>query len=270
MIANDDLLVPALDQPAAFEPGHQLIERRRRPGDAESLERRPDVAAGPVAFSEGTQDQELEMGESREALVSHKVVLGTVLDEKPAPEFAAMQHLLLSPRRFDNLIVVRSCPMAPGLTVLYGRVVDPRTEELIARRSSPSVSAKVWKGVRVVDAVFVWIKVRRRLIWMTSAVSFVLFAAAYQTQINQPAELKARAEFDARSADRIRTEATDRSAALDRCLTKADEEATERWKAACRREGKRAGCVLSRERTEALRLQENGARNACLLKYPHQ
>ena len=148
--------------------------------------------------------------------------------------------------------------------------MDPRTEELIAKRSAPTVSAKVWKGVRVVDAIFVWIKVRRRLIWMTLAVSFVLFAAAYQTQISQPVEMKARADFDARSADRIRTEVTDRSTALDACLTKADQEATERWKAACRREGKRAGCVLSRDRTEALRLEESNARNACLLKYPHQ
>lgn len=148
--------------------------------------------------------------------------------------------------------------------------MDPRTEELIAKRSKPTVSAKVWKGVRVVDAVFVWIKVRSRLIWMTLAVSFVLFAAAYQSQIMQPAQMKAKAEFEARSADRIRTEVADRSTALDACLTKADQEAAERWKAACKREGKRAGCVLSRERTEVLRSQENGARNACLLKYPHQ
>ena len=148
--------------------------------------------------------------------------------------------------------------------------MDPRTEDLIAKRSAPTVSAKVWKSVRVVDAVLVWIKVRRRLVWMTLALSFALFAAAYQTQIMQPAEMKAKAEFDARSADRIKTEVGDRSTALDACLTKADQEAAERWKAACRREGKRAGCVLSRERTEALRLQENSARNACLLKYPHQ
>ena len=186
------------------------------------------------------------------------------------PEFFAWTNLLLSPRWFDNLIVDRAVRLRPDLRFCTGGLLDPRTEELLARRSTPTVSARVWKGVRVVDAVFVWIKVRRRLIWMTLAVSFVLFAAAYQTQINQPAELKARAEFDARSADRIRTEAVDRSTALDGCLTKADEEAAERWKAACRREGKRAGCVLSRERTEALRLQENGARNACLLKYPHQ
>ena len=156
------------------------------------------------------------------------------------------------------------------LTVLYWRVVDPRTEELIAKRSTPTVSARVWKGVRVADAVLVWVKVRMRLIWMTLALSFVLFAAAYQMQISQPAEVKARAEFDAKSADRIRSEVVDRSTALDGCLTKADEDAAERWKAACRREGKRAGCVLSRERTETLRLQENAARNACLLKYPHQ
>ncbi len=148
--------------------------------------------------------------------------------------------------------------------------MDPRTEELIAKRSTATVSAKVWKGVRIADAVFVWIKVRRRLIWMTLALSFVLFAAAYQTQISQPAEVKAKADFDARSAERIRTEVVDRSAALDGCLTKVDADAADRWKAACRREGKRAGCALSRERTESLRLQENAARNACLLKYPHQ
>ena len=54
--------------------------------------------------------------------------------------------------------------------------MDPRTEELLSKRPKPTVSAKVWKGVRVVDAVVVWIKVRRRLVWMTLAASFVLFA----------------------------------------------------------------------------------------------
>jgi hypothetical protein len=148
--------------------------------------------------------------------------------------------------------------------------VDPRTEELLAKRAKPTVSAKVWKGVRVVDAVLAWTKARRRLVWMTLAVSFVLFAGSYQMQVARPAEVRAKAEFDARTADRIKADLADRSAALDGCLTKAEAEAEARWKAACKREGKRAGCALSRERTQALEREEGAARNACLLKYPHQ
>ena len=148
--------------------------------------------------------------------------------------------------------------------------MDPRTEELLYKRPRPSVSAKVWKSVRVVDAVLVWIKVRRRLVWMTLALSFVLFAGSYQLQVARPAEIRAQAEVDARAADRIKADVVDRSALLDTCLTKAADEAEVRWKAACKREGKRAGCALSRERTQALQSQESSARNACLLKYPHQ
>jgi hypothetical protein len=147
--------------------------------------------------------------------------------------------------------------------------VDPRTAELIAQRRKPGVSSRLWRAVRVGEAGIVWIKKHRLVTGLTLALSFVLFASAYQMQIERPAELRAKTEFDARTADRVKAEIANRSDALDGCLTKAKEEADARWTAACKREGKRAGCYLSREQTFKLQGQESSARNGCLLKYPH-
>lgn len=146
--------------------------------------------------------------------------------------------------------------------------MDPRTEEMLAeRRRRAAASPPPTALERVRSAARTRFTGQRLRTTIASAATIVVLVWAYQVLIARPAELRAKAEFEARAVALLKVETSARSAALDDCLTKVKAEAAARWNMACRKRGQRAGCSLSRKLTDLLRQQEGHARNGCLLRF---
>jgi serine/threonine protein kinase len=107
-----------------------LIERCRRSRDSERLEGRSNIAARPVLLGKRAQDQELKVGERRESGVSHKVVLGTILDEtagrKVGPDGQGRRGFPPPGVSFPRpCLSLPSKPVAPGTRIGVYEVVGP-------------------------------------------------------------------------------------------------------------------------------------------------
>ena len=87
LAADGDLLVPAFDQPVAFEPGHQLVEGGRGAPAAVRGQRLAHQPSRLLAVAKQTEHEELQVGEARESCLLHNATLSTVgLDGGGAPE----------------------------------------------------------------------------------------------------------------------------------------------------------------------------------------
>ena len=146
--------------------------------------------------------------------------------------------------------------------------MDPRTEDMLAeRRRQAAASPPPTALERGLSAARTRVQGQRLRLIVASAATIVVLVWGYQVLIARPAELRAKAEFEARSVAMLKVETSVRSAALADCLTKVKTDADARWNLACRKRGQRAGCSLSGKLTDLLQQQEGHARNGCLLRF---
>jgi hypothetical protein len=83
LIADGDLLVPALDKAGALETRHHLVEGRGSPPDTVARKRFSNSPARLFALEQGAEHKELKVRQGRQPATTHNVILLTIrLDER--------------------------------------------------------------------------------------------------------------------------------------------------------------------------------------------
>jgi hypothetical protein len=145
--------------------------------------------------------------------------------------------------------------------------MDPRTEKLLAENAQKmqAIPAPLRGTVRAGNSATRWAKKNPTQTKIAAAAIVVVLLGAHYLFVQLPARRREQSQFNARAADRLKTETVERQTTTDDCLAKAKADADAKWEAACKARREKPGCALASAKVDELDAEEAKARNACLL-----